>query len=72
MSTIITGVVAKGVIIPDLPLPEGTVVEIHVGTSRPAVPQDLQDEFDGWERAGAGTLEMIERLADETDLNEKR
>ena len=40
------------------------------------VPQemtpDLQDEFDDWERAGAGTVEMVERLAEEMEANEKR
>jgi hypothetical protein len=72
MSTIISGVVAKGVIVPDLPLPEGTVVEIHVGSPVPQLPQDLREEFDDWERAGAGTIELVERLADEIEVNEKR
>jgi hypothetical protein len=38
MSNPITGVVTKGVVIPDSPLPEGAHVEIHVQPSRPEVP----------------------------------
>jgi hypothetical protein len=72
MSTIITGVVTNGVVVPNLPLPEGAQVEIHLEPLRPAVPVEVQEEFDGWERAGAGTVEMVERLAEEMDADEKR
>jgi hypothetical protein len=65
MSIPITGVVTNGVIVPDSPLPEGTQVEIHLKPGRPEVPRELQEEFDGWERAGAGTVEMVERLAED-------
>ncbi|HLN30342.1 MAG TPA: hypothetical protein VK395_21545 [Gemmataceae bacterium] len=37
MSTIITGVVTNGVVIPSSPLPEGAPVEIHLRTGRPEV-----------------------------------
>jgi hypothetical protein len=66
MSTPITGVVTNGVVVPHSPLPEGAQVELHVQPSRPDVPADLQEEFDGWERAGAGTVEMVERLAEDS------
>jgi hypothetical protein len=72
MSTTIMGVVTNGVVVPNTPLPEGAVVEIRMQPFRPQVPAELQDEFDGWERAGAGTIEMIERLAEEMEANEKR
>jgi hypothetical protein len=36
------------------------------------VPPELQEEFDAWERAGAGTVELVERLADEMEADEKR
>jgi hypothetical protein len=72
MSTTIMGVVTNGVVVPSSPLPEGTRVEIHPQPVRPEVPPELQEEFDGWERAGAGTVEMVERLAGEMDAHEKR
>jgi hypothetical protein len=72
MSTTVTGVVMNGVVVPSSPLPEGAQVEIHLQLNRPEVPPELQDEFDGWERAGAGSVEMVERLAEEMEANEKR
>jgi hypothetical protein len=72
MSTTITGIVTNGVIVPSLPLPEGANVEIRLKPIRPEVPPELQEEFDGWERASAGTIEMVERLAEEMEANEKR
>jgi hypothetical protein len=71
MPDVITGVVKNGVVIPNSPLPEGTCVEIHVPDTL-AIPPDLQEEFDDWERAGAGTIEMVERLAEEMENHEKR
>jgi hypothetical protein len=72
MSTTITGVVTNGVVVPNSPLPEGAQVEILLRQVRHEVPPELQEEFDGWERAGAGTVEMIERLAGEIDADDKR
>ena len=71
MSTTIMGVVTNGVVVPNSPLPEGARVEIHLQV-RPEVTPDLQEEFDGWDRAGAGSVEMVERLAEEMEANEKR
>jgi hypothetical protein len=65
----ITGIVASGVIIPSSPLPEGTHVEIHV---RLEFTPEEREEFEAWERASAGSIEMVERLADEMDAHEKR
>jgi hypothetical protein len=72
MSTTITGVVTNGFVVPSSPLPEGTRVEIHPQPARPEVPTELQEEFDGWERGGPGTVEMVERLAEEMEADEKR
>jgi hypothetical protein len=72
MSTITTGIVTNGVVVPDSPLPEGAQVEIRLQPVRLEVPPELQEEFDGWERAGAGAVELVETLADEMEANEKR
>jgi len=72
MSITISGVVSNGVVIPSSPLPEGAHVEIQMQTAPPEIPPDLQEEFDGWERAGAGTVEMVERLAEGMEADEKR
>ncbi len=69
MTPTITGIVASGVIIPSSPLPEGTHVEIHV---RLEFTPEEREEFEAWERASAGSIEMVERLADEMDAHEKR
>jgi hypothetical protein len=68
--SIVTGVVINGVVVPNTPLPEGATVEIQI--QRPQLPPDLQEELDGWDRAGAGTVEMVERLAEEMEAHEKR
>lgn len=72
MSTTIMGVVTNGVVVPNSPLPEGAQVENSLRPNRPEVPPELQEEFDGWERAGAGTVELIERLAEEIETHDKR
>lgn len=69
MSNAITGIVTNGVIVPSSPLPEGTPVDIQV---RLEFTPEEQEEFDAWERAGAGTIEMVERLAEEMEADEKR
>jgi hypothetical protein len=56
-------------IVPSSPLPEGTHVEIHV---RLEFTPEEREEFEAWERASAGSIEMVERLADEMDAHEKR
>ena len=72
MSTTISGVVTNGVVIPSSPLPEGARVEIQLLAASLEIAPDLQEEFDGWERAGAGTVEMVERLAEGMEADEKR
>lgn len=69
MQQTITGIVTNGVVVPSSPLPEGTHVEIHL---RMEFTPEEREEFEGWERASAGTLEMVERLAEEMEADEKR
>jgi hypothetical protein len=54
------GVVKQGVVVPDSPLPEGTRVEIRLPDTAMAVPPELQEEFDGWDRASAKALNLVE------------
>ncbi len=72
MEAAICGIVKDGVIVPDSPLPDGTRVEILICNSTNDIPPDLQAEFDGWDRASANALELVERLAQEKSENEKR
>ena len=72
MSSTVTGIVTNGVVVPSSPLPEGAHVEIHMQPAASEISPELQEEFDGWERAGAGTIEMVERLAEEMEADEKR
>ena len=72
MSAIVAGFVKNGVVVPNAPLPEGAFVEVRVIRGAIEVPPELQEEFDAWERAGAGTLEMVERLAEAMEADEKR
>ena len=72
MSIVTIGTVKNGVVVPNAPLPEGACVEIHLHEAALHFPPDLQEEFDDWERAGAGTVEMVERLAEEMEAHEKR
>ena len=72
MSIIIAGFVKNGVVVPNAPLPEGSFVEVHVIHGPVEVPPELQEEFDAWERAGAGTIELVERLAEEMEADDER
>jgi hypothetical protein len=72
MPVTVAGFVKNGLVVPNAPLPEGAFVEVHVIHEAIEVPPELRAEFDEWERAGAGSLEMVERLADEMDAHEKR
>ena len=71
MSTAIVGVVKNGVVIPNTPLPEGVQVEIYVNDSVPETPPELQEELAAWQRASANSLALVERLAQESEADEK-
>jgi hypothetical protein len=72
MSVIVAGSVKNGVVVPNAPLPEGAFVEVRVVSGPIEVPPELQEEFAAWQRASANALELVERLAQEMEVNEKR
>lgn len=72
MSMVVAGFVKNGVVVPNVPLPEGAFVEVHVIGGPIEVPPELQEELDAWQRAGAEALELVERLAQESEVDEKR
>ncbi len=71
MSVTIGGIVKNGVIVPNAPLPEGTHVEILVNDGSSDVPPELQEELTAWQRASANALALVERLAQESEADEK-
>jgi len=72
MITTVWGIVQEGRIVPSSPLPEGTRVEIRLVDPPPDVPEELREEFEAWDRAGAQALELVERLAREGEADETR
>ncbi len=72
MSLIVAGFVKDGVVVPNVPLPEGAFVEVHVLGGPIDVPPELQAEFDAWDRASAESLALVERLACEGDTHAER
>ena len=73
MEKIITmGVVKNGVIVPNIPLPEGAWVELHVQGVPIEMPPDVAEELAAWRQAGANALELVERLAEQMETDEKR
>jgi hypothetical protein len=66
------GVVKEGVVVPDSPLPEGTRVEIRLPDPSLEIPPELQAELEGWDRASANALDLVERLAREGEADETR
>ena len=71
MPDIVAGFVKNGVVVPNAPLPEGAFVEVHIVHGPIDVPPELQAELDAWQRAGAETLELVERLARKSEADEK-
>ena len=49
------------VVMPNVPLPEGAFVEVHVIHGPIEVPPELQEELEAWQLAGANALELVER-----------
>jgi len=58
---VIPGVVKGGLVVPqnDTPLPDGAHVEIVLGAAE--VTQELQAEFDRWDKAGDEAWSMIDQ-----------
>jgi hypothetical protein len=71
MSITVAGCVKNGVVVPNAPLPEGAVVEVRVIHAPFDVPPELQAELAAWQLAGTESLEMVERLAQEREVNDK-
>jgi hypothetical protein len=71
MSVTVAGFVKNGVVVPNGPLPEGAFVGIQIIHAPTEIPPELRDEFADWERASAGTVETVERLAEEMERDEK-
>ena len=71
MSIVIAGFVKNGVVVPNVPLPEGAFVEVHVIRGPIEVPPELQAELEAWQLLGAQSLELVERLAREGEADEK-
>jgi hypothetical protein len=71
MPNIVAGFVKNGVVVPNAPLPEGAFVEVHVINGPIEVPPELQAELDAWQLASAQSLELVERLAQEGQADEK-
>lgn len=65
MSMIVAGIVKNGVVVPNMPLPEGAFVQVHIIHGPVEVPPEMQAELDAWQLAGAQALDLVERLARE-------
>jgi hypothetical protein len=72
MTTLVSGVVKNGLIVPSSPLPEGARVEILVAEARLDISADLQAEFEAWDRSSSDALALVEQLAIEGESNEAR
>jgi hypothetical protein len=72
MSITVIGVVKDGIVVPNSPLPEGAVVEITADVAQPEIPPELQEEWAGWERGSSEALELVDRMTEEMERNEKR
>lgn len=72
MGTITLGVVKNGVIVPNIPLPERAWCRIEVQGVPLEVPPELQEELDAWRQAAAHSFELVERLAQEMEVDEKK
>ncbi len=70
MALTVRGVVRQGVVIPEVPLPEGESVEIVLADSAEC-PPDLKEELASWNRASDKALDLVERMAQEMERDEK-
>jgi len=64
MTAAIWGVVKNGLVVPQAPLPEGARVRIVLGADDPALPADLQEEFDAWAVGSNEALAAFEQQID--------
>jgi hypothetical protein len=66
------GIVKGGVVVPNIPLPEGSRVGIRVYGPPLDIPPDLEEELRAHQLAGAEALELVERLASEKGNDRER
>ena len=71
MSVTVAGFVKNGVVVPNAPLPEGVFVEVRVIRKSLEVPPELLAELAAWQLSGAESLELVERLAQVGEADEK-
>lgn len=69
---VVTGIIKNGVVVPEgeLPLPEGTKVDIVFPPGYDELPQEFWEELEMWERASDEALELVERMAQEWEREE--
>jgi hypothetical protein len=72
MPETIAGVVKDGLVVPASPLPEGAAVEIRLCPGKLQFTPEEQAEFDAWNRASDRALELVDRLAQDSDHHETR
>jgi hypothetical protein len=70
MPLIVAGFVKTDVVVPNVPLPEGAFVEVHVIRGPVEVPPELQAELDAWHLAGAQAPELVQGPAREGEADE--
>jgi hypothetical protein len=61
LSITVAGLVKNGVVVPNVPLPEGAFVEVRVAGGPVEVPPELQAELAEWQQASAEALLLVER-----------
>ncbi len=62
-TTTTLGVVKNGVIVPNMPIPDGVWVEITFEEGQQAFTPDEREEFADWRRLSAGSVEHAETAA---------
>ena len=70
MTSMISGIVRDGKIVPAASLPEGLQVQITV-PAEVVIPPELQAEMEDWSQGNADALAMVERLAEGLDCREE-
>ncbi|MBI1923063.1 hypothetical protein HYR99_02315 [Candidatus Poribacteria bacterium] len=71
---IVSGIVRNGVVVPESNalLPEGVRVDVVFPAALPEMTPELAAELEMWDRASAEALELVERLAQEDEMDAQR
>ncbi|MCS3919239.1 MAG: hypothetical protein PVTTEEND_000492 [Candidatus Fervidibacter sp.] len=64
---VVTGIIKNGVVVPEgeLPLPEGTRLDIVFPPGYDDIPEEFWQEMAMWDKASDEALELVERMAKE-------